>query len=332
MFVLIQPDGGGAERASSLLLAELAKSTWVAAVYLRPAYVDLPVQPFPTHSLRIHTRSPLRMLRAAYELRRLIKSSGVDILHAHCELPEFLVIWGTIGLKCEIRITQHSMQPYQGWLRPVGYLTRWFGRLRKVHWFAPAMIKRIALNRALARVLPNPVTVSVSDGSRYLADWIDPVPTFIGRMHPEKNPQLALDVAARAGYTNFIFYGKGPLQDHLNVPTDMNVQYKGFVTDPWKSLIDGSIILITSLHEADGLVIIEAIMTGTPLLVLNFPGLERKNLPRNSFCESIEEMESKLILLRRNINYANSLVDKGLSHDLSLNRAPSTLANLYLSL
>jgi len=180
--------------------------------------------------------------------------------------------------------------------------------------------------------MPNPVTVSVSHDNTNLAEWINPVPTFIGRIHPEKNPQLALDIAAGAGYSNFVFYGEGHLQDHLIVPTGMNVQYKGFVTDPWKSLIGGSVILVTSLHEADGLVIVEAIMTGTPLLVLNFPGLDRRNLPINSFCESIEEMESKLIMLRINITYASSLIDRRLSHDLGLDRDPSALANLYLSL
>ena len=98
----------------------------------------------------------------------------------------------------------------------------------------------------------------------------------IGRLHPKKNPLLAVDGFRRAAgelgpQAKLIFVGDGELEDRLQ-RTD-GVRLTGFVPDASRYLRAFDLILsTTSSREAFGMSLVEALVAGVPVVCTDHPG------------------------------------------------------------
>ena len=328
MFALISKTGGGAEKSSVELARELSKSLVVGTVYVRPQIID-EVEPFYEESLDLDSNGILKTFKALLHFRKIVKLHQPSIIHAHCELPEIIVVWSTLFLNVRLRVTQHSPHPFPKNWKLLGLVTRALGQLRNVQWFTPQPAKRIAFGLSVPRTLPNTVYFDGMYRDGLTAEVSGPFLCFIGRLHPEKNPILALEIARRTGVKNLVFLGDGPLRESLTSDTEINVIHKGFVKDPWSCAIKAKAVIVTSHFEADGLVIVEAIMRNVPLLVLSFPGIQNHKLPTGSLCQSPEEMIDKISNLYDGAVAPIEYVDFELAQDLIQQRSPMRIANLY---
>lgn len=115
-------------------------------------------------------------------------------------------------------------------------------------------------------VLPNavpaascPVAERASPGLRRVL--------LVGRLSPEKNPQLLLDVLERLPGTPSLVVGDGPLRAALSAEAErrrLPVSFAGWVAD-WPSLVvPGDCLLVTSHVEGLGNVLVEAAAAGVP--------------------------------------------------------------------
>lgn len=108
--------------------------------------------------------------------------------------------------------------------------------------------------------------------------FVEPVPApgaksgvlFVGRLAPEKNPQLAVEAAAAAG-APLTIAGEGSLEQSLrshlldrgNGPA---VDMRGFVERPWELYSRHRVLLVTSRYESFGNMIVESLAAGTPVV------------------------------------------------------------------
>jgi glycosyltransferase involved in cell wall biosynthesis len=122
-----------------------------------------------------------------------------------------------------------------------------------------------------------------------LAEWTDaqsPVPaadprpypvTFLGRLDPVKDvPSLIQAVAKLSPLVQLHIHGEGADRariqaeiDRLHAPVTMN----GPVASPQKALADSGLLVLPSLAEGFGLVLIEAMAAGVPVIATNVPGI-----------------------------------------------------------
>lgn len=113
-------------------------------------------------------------------------------------------------------------------------------------------------------------------------DPAKPVIVGIGRLHPQKNFPLFLEVAARVlkrhPRATFLIAGSGPEENmlrqraqELGITTQVN--FLGHVSDPRPLYAQASLFLLTSDYEGTPMVILEAMAAGTPIVATALDGI-----------------------------------------------------------
>lgn len=90
----------------------------------------------------------------------------------------------------------------------------------------------------------------------------------VGRLHPKKRPELALEAfrAARLADSRLVFVGDGPLRGRLE-HGEPDIHFAGFVADAKRCLRAFDALLLTSGDaEAFGMVALEGLVAGVPVV------------------------------------------------------------------
>jgi glycosyltransferase involved in cell wall biosynthesis len=102
----------------------------------------------------------------------------------------------------------------------------------------------------------------------------------LGRLHPKKRPMLALDGFLRAAEPvwQLVFVGDGELRGELEgaaAAAPARISFTGFVPEARRFLRAFDALLVTSAPvEAFGMVALEAMVAGVPVVAPRVPGLE----------------------------------------------------------
>lgn len=108
---------------------------------------------------------------------------------------------------------------------------------------------------------------------------------YIGRLVPEKGVQVVLDAAPaileRFPQTKFIIAGTGPYEEYLKsrsreLGLEGRVFFCGYINDQMRNELYSSaaVAVFPSLYEPFGIVALEAMISGTPVVVSSIGGLE----------------------------------------------------------
>lgn len=222
------------------------------------------------------SRFPLGVART---LRRICDREKPDILHTH-------------GYKCDLA-SLLSRSKAQKVTTVHGWCSRSM-RERFYEWVDVQCLKRMGrvialcedyrgrlLRRGVADRLIRVAHVGVeldmlpSSGHDYRAEWgvgpDDLLATQIGRLSPEKNPALFLEVAGRlAGrfpHMKFVLVGDGPLADQLRrdaAQAGVPVTFAGYISDVGDVFRAADVVVNCSTTEGLPGALLEAGVTGTP--------------------------------------------------------------------
>jgi glycosyltransferase involved in cell wall biosynthesis len=120
---------------------------------------------------------------------------------------------------------------------------------------------------------------------------------FVGRLSVEKQPSWLIEIVRETSLPAR-FIGDGILIQELQQSTkDLKpeVEFLGYVSDPWEYFEDSDLLIVPSLFEGDGLVIVEAILRGIPILLNDIPDLRRFQLPEVNYCASVNEFSQTIM-------------------------------------
>jgi glycosyltransferase involved in cell wall biosynthesis len=163
--------------------------------------------------------------------------------------------------------TFHSGEPGAGRLRRYFQLDRLTARL------AP----RIAVSAAIAAALPAPVTILSSfvevPPETVLGQGARDTIGFVGRLSPEKGPDLFGALAERLPALDFAAYGDGPLKAELESRHGGRIRFHGRVAPMaphWPAL---ALLAMPSRHEGLPLAALEAMAHGVPVAAFAVGGL-----------------------------------------------------------
>ncbi|MHB1418260.1 MAG: 1,4-alpha-glucan branching protein domain-containing protein [Bacillota bacterium] len=139
------------------------------------------------------------------------------------------------------------------------------------------------------RVIPNGVEVAAMNGTvnSVSADYREAaVKTvfFVGRLVPEKGVQVLLRsiplILEKMPGVRFIIAGEGPYRQILqnlaeNLGVEEHIVFPGFIDDSTRNklLAEADVAIFPSLYEPFGIVALEAMACGTPLIVSDTGGL-----------------------------------------------------------
>ena len=288
MIVTNSLSGGGAERSMNLLSNELTKRGW--PVSLVPINSGTPDQVVPACEVfpldRKWNGSLANTIAALWKFNKIVSSWEPDVIVLNCDLPELFgaMLFG----KHNLVALEHATQPW-GQRKPLGKVVRRILRFRKTTWAAVSTHLTIWPSKDRPNtVLQNSVLLPKENTTRVIESEIKRL-IFIGRLSHEKRPDLALEIAKLTNL-ELIIIGDGLMKEQLEkkaLHELIGTSFLGWVKDPWSEIQPGDLLVVTSSFEGDGLIVIEGLAHGIPMLLSDISDLRRFNFPERNYGKDI---------------------------------------------
>ncbi|MCD6558310.1 MAG: glycosyltransferase family 4 protein [Palaeococcus sp.] len=120
--------------------------------------------------------------------------------------------------------------------------------------------KALSLGARRVRVIPNGVRPLKDSGER------GEVITFIGALRRYKSPETVIMLAKEFPNERFCIVGEGDMRKELEREAPKNVEFLGYRSDVGSILSRSKLLILPSLREGFGLVILEANCLGVPVV------------------------------------------------------------------
>lgn len=326
MIVTNSLTGGGAERSMNLVCNELSQRGWpISLVPINSSPPDQVIPVCDVFSLERQWKGGFaNTISAIRKFNQVVKSWNPDVIILNCDLPELFGV--LLFSHRHLVAVEHINRP---WLTRIslGRIVRKLLRFRKVIWVAVSshltiwpdmqVPKAILLNSiSTSDLLPieNSNSISVSNLKRLV---------FIGRLAPQKRPDWLLEIGAQIRLPLEII-GEGSMRAAMQndaAARNLSVNFHGQIRQPWAIIEEGDLLIVPSEYEGDGLVVIEGMQQGVPMLLADIPDFRRFDFPETNYCATQQDF------IERIDDFGNRL------HDLSIpsRTAAQILASRSLS-
>ena len=238
------------------------------------------------------------LLRERREMRDFLRSFAPDLVHSHSRLPS--LVSSLAGRAPDVstlhsdQLTSHGSVLDRGLVRRA--LSVWGRTVTTLDESARAMLLReLGLNPERVQVVPNGVDPRNFDPPSAEARALarrkfelgegDRVAVFVGSMTDLKGPDRAVAALAHAraaGMTGakLLLCGDGPLLAEVRAQAerlgvDRDCRFLGW-TDPRQAYIAADFLILPSRSEGFGLVCVEAMLCGLPVLRTRLGGSDRQ--------------------------------------------------------
>ena len=297
MIVTNSLTGGGAERSMNLVCNELLRRGWpVSLLAINSGESDLVI---PTGEIFLLNRkwpgNFMGTLSAYYRFIRVVGSWKPDVIILNCDLPELFgaFLFG----RHKLVVVEHS-NPAWTTRMALGRIIRKILRMRNVTWVVVSSHLQI-WPRGIKPydVLQNPLTPSVELFSELSASSTLRRIVYIGRLTTsQKRPEWILEIGALTDL-DILIIGDGGARQALQDQAEAKHQkseFTGYVRDAWSLVGVGDLLVVPSAWEGDGLVVIEGMKRGIPMLISDISDFRRFNLPNENYCQNVEEFVTRI--------------------------------------
>ncbi|WP_018972778.1 glycosyltransferase [Rudaea cellulosilytica] len=289
-------DGGGAERVM-LALADrfVSRGLRCDLVIAIDKGQLLDCVPPGVRLIKLHKH---KTLRAVFALARYLRCERPDALLATvftaniCALlAAMLALTDTRVVTCEASLTEFDMQSSKRWQTTANRLAAGllYRRADEVIAISNGVRQSLLKNRLVApsrvHVVHNPLPFFVSPSERIRAK-IKPLVLACGRLEPQKDHATLLRAFANARKhldARLVVLGEGSLLQALQFQTkeldiEDDVTFIGFIPDPQRYMLEASAFVHTARYEGFGIVLLEALACGCPIIATDCPGGVREVL------------------------------------------------------
>jgi glycosyltransferase involved in cell wall biosynthesis len=325
--------GGGAERSANITANGLkALGLEVSLVAINSGPEDLVKINSDKYCLGRPWRGGIwTTAKALFELNTLVRRIRPDTILANCELPELMS--ALLFFKTQIIVVEHTSNPWTGRLE-LGRVIRRLLKIRSSKFVSVSSHLSIwPWHQMPNRVIQNPLDLdnfqprlrprSISSIERLV---------FIGRLNDAKNPRWLIEIS-RSANLPCMFIGEGEMRQELetaSLQSDVETEFVGRVENPWEFLLPGDLLIVPSNFEGDGLVILEALIHGVPLIVHEIPDLLRFNFPSKNYSSSVEDFTRRINEFRYSLNELS--IEFEFSKVLTSQRDPKIIAESWKAL
>ncbi len=301
LFLTNSLTGGGAERAMNLVANKLFELGFeVGLVPINESgedYVKLECQVFPLH--RQWKSGLISTFKSGRRFTKVARDFKPDIIIATCELPELFMAF--YRFKCRVFIVEEAKEPWRN-RRLVGNLIRRVLQTKKVTWVGSSGHLEIwPFGQMPPWTIPNaltnfPRTNIISEVDTPRLENADGRLAYVGRFSPEKQPDWFISICEKVK-RRAICFGSGIMEEDLKYRSAMefcDIEFRGFVSNPWSELHANDLLVVPSASEGDGLVVVEAISHHIPLLLSDIPEFRYFGLPDKHYCINVDEFVARI--------------------------------------
>jgi glycosyltransferase involved in cell wall biosynthesis len=295
MIVTNSLNGGGAERSMNLVCNELAMRGWpISLVPINASPPDLVTPNCEVFPLERQWKGSLvNTFVAAAKFKNVVSKWNPDLIVLNCDLPE--IFGATLLSRRNLVVLEHSSIPW-GKRAAVGKIVRFILKKRKTTWAAVSSHLRIwSLEETPSAILQNPLTPNERILPRAIESEIKRL-LFVGRLSPEKRADFVFEIAQRSGIRLEVI-GDGLLRRSLEKKAHdegIDVHFHGWIANPWSLIQPGDLLIVPSLFEGDGLIVLEGLQLNMPLLLADIPDFRRFGFPERNYCLSVADFISRI--------------------------------------
>ncbi len=296
---VLEPGGGGAMRHVLDLAAAQARAGWRVHIVYSPIRMEALFEPqllalsrdwpnITLHSLPMHRAPHVSDAKNLFDLVKLLRVARPDILHAHSTKAGMLARMASAVVKVPVIYTPHALMTLNPKTPPwKKMIYGWYEQL-----LSPVMQRMIFLSQeeqahAVSLGMPankmvmglNGITPFTLGDRKALRTTLkiagdEVVVGFVGRLAPQKNPQLAIRAFAQAATKNeklkLLLIGGGDLRGECeqlaqNLGVMDRILWLGAANArEWYGAMD--LLLITSRYEVMAYIFVEALHAGLPII------------------------------------------------------------------
>lgn len=320
---------GGAEQIACSIISELKQD--YDMVYCSP---DGEIRDFlSSRNIRfvpLKGRSFFSLLIEVYKLRP-------DIIHSHDYWASFMA--SILPLKFSLISHLHSTVPFS---QKLGLKSLLFTQVVLRSDLVIGVSKEVFADHYLRKkmnsksiVIPNAINFcDLEKKSRQHTALRGYDLLFVGRLHEAKDPLLFVKIVAslvkRGMSVKAGLIGEGPLYEACkelaySLEVEKSIVFLGFQENPYAEIKNSKVLIVPSRYEGFGLVALEAMFLGVPVLAK--PVGRLKSMIEESgggfLCFTLEDFVDKAVLLLNNHKALGEMSDKGKRWVIENNDYPS---------
>jgi glycosyltransferase involved in cell wall biosynthesis len=295
--------GGGAETSMRNLHAELLNQGAVASLVGINSTPNFDGRHKPNVFVigREWRSGTISTFRGIQRFRKLMKKASARTIILNCDLPEFFGIFSPRHVK--IIVVEHSPKPF-GTRKRLGLVIRTALTMRGCHWVSvsehlniwPYNQKSTVIKNAISDIESRSCGIKPNSPIKRLA--------FVGRLaNPQKRPEF-LFYAAREAHLEVVFIGTGKELKNLKKSAEslkVKTTFSGYIENPFLDFDKGDLLVIPSIWEGDGLVVLEAMKLGVPLLLSDIPDFRRFNLKEKHYFKDESDL-ARIVMDCKNVS------------------------------
>lgn len=332
LFITNSLSGGGAERAINIAVNELSKKDIsVGLLVINDGPQDLYAPKVPTFEIGREWQGGLFSLLLAYvKSYFLVAKLKPKVLILNCDLPEF--IGAFVFGPWKLVVVEHVTKPWSNRLS-LGKLIRRVLRIRRSSWVVVSDHLKPWLSENLkTEHIPNAIFEQEESkiGQVVSGDQIKRL-VFIGRLtKAQKQPQWLLEIS-EISKLPVVIYGDGLYRDELvsdSQARNLDITFHGFISNPWNEILSGDLLIVPSAWEGDGLVVVEALSRGVPILLNSVVDLTRFGLPERHYCHSPADFAMRISLYNNKLN--ELIGDVEIAQGIIAGRDPEIVATKWI--
>lgn len=281
---VVRPAQGGIRRHVLNLLEQTDRSRFALLLAAPPEFLaTVPIADFTgVFSLRIAPKfSPQQDMAAAIRLSSLAREA--DLVHAHGLRAGWIAALAHLRRPFPFVVTAHNLIEPDGRLARLGLslIGRRTAKVIAVSDATAAGLVASGVARTKIQVIPNGIDFAhfaqmpASQETRLALSVADAefVVGCIARLSPEKGVDVLLRAAALTPEMTYLVAGDGPQRAGLAQEAPPNVRLLGRIADTRVLLSVADALAIPSRREGQGIVALEAMAAGVPIVASRVGGL-----------------------------------------------------------
>lgn len=260
------------------------------------------------------------------EVKRICNKYKPDIIHAHDFTASVIVALTKVKCKKISHLHHNADWIKKLNIKSLAYLISSI-RFNKIILVSESILNEYVFSKLIeskAKILGNPIdctNIHIKSKKNITdKDKFDVI--FVGRLEEEKNPIRFIEIVKEVTQRSKIkvgMVGDGKLRDYCNSKIkEFNltecIKLYGFVDNPYPIIKNSKILCMTSRWEGFGLVAVEALALGVPVVVTNVGGLlEIVDNNCGKICDKNIEFVEEICKLINNTEYYNEKSKKAIS-------------------